>query len=68
MIYIIEQLQILLYVPVIYCISKKLKNEIENISLKKFHIFLIFPLFNNAQYNCRYSYYAKFARTKKRFF
>ncbi len=44
--------------PVIYCISRKLKKEIENISLKKFHIFLIFPLISNkAQYNGCFSYH-----------
>ena len=40
----------------------KLKKEIENISLKKFHIFLIFPLilfFDEAQYNCHSSYSKK---------
>jgi hypothetical protein len=62
MIYIIEQLQILLYMPVIYCIPNKTQQEIENISLKKFHIFLIFPLilfFDEAQYNCHSSYSKK---------
>jgi hypothetical protein len=40
----------------------KLKKEIENISLKKFHIFLIFPLilfFDEAQYNCHSSHSKK---------
>ena len=50
----------------LYTASKKNNNndkkEIENISLKKFHIFLIFPLilsFDKDQYNCRSSYNKK---------
>ena len=53
--------------PVIYCIPKtKLKKEIEHISLKKFHIFLIFTLipFDGAQYNCR-SFFFKKKQSKK---
>ena len=39
----------------------KLKKEIENILLKKFHIFLIFPPipFDGAQYNCRSPFFLK---------